>query len=83
RVQRVSLGSVGRWRTLDIAPGDQVLVSLAGQGIPRLDKVVWRGGDRGKPTPPSPHFSPLTCFYASPECLEQFFARLVWLSSKP
>jgi len=82
RVQRVSLGSVGRWRTLDIAPGDQVLVSLAGQGIPRLDKVVWRGVDRVKPTPPPPHFSPLTCFYASPECLEQFFARLVWLSSK-
>lgn len=82
RVQRVSLGSVGRWRTLDIAPGDQVLVSLAGQGIPRLDKVVWRGVDRDKPTPPPSHFSPLTCFYASPECLEQFFGRLVWLSSK-
>jgi DNA ligase (NAD+) len=42
-VQRVSLGSVGRWQQLDIAPGDQVLVSLAGQGIPRFDKVVWRG----------------------------------------
>lgn len=82
RVQRVSLGSVGRWRTLDIAPGDQILVSLAGQGIPRFDKVVWRDAERTKPVPPEPHFSPLTCFYASPDCLEQFFARLVWLSSK-
>lgn len=82
RVQRVSLGSVGRWRTLDIAPGDQILVSLAGQGIPRFDKVVWRDTERTKPVPPEPHFSPLTCFYASPDCLEQFFARLVWLSSK-
>src|SRR5690606_37845052 len=83
RVKRVNLGSVSRWQALDIAPGDQVLVSLAGQGIPRVDKVVWRGSDRKKPVPPASHYHPLTCFYASPECLEQFFARLVWLSSKP
>lgn len=82
RVQRVSLGSVGRWQRLDIAPGDQVMVSLAGQGIPRLDKVVWRGPDRQKPQPPVSQFHSLTCFYASPECLEQFIARLSWLSSK-
>lgn len=82
RVQRVSLGSVGRWRTMDIAPGDQILVSLAGQGIPRVDKVVWRGVDRQKPQPPAPHYNSLSCFYASPECMEQFIARLTWLSSK-
>lgn len=82
RVQRVNLGSVNRWRTLDIAPGDQVLISLAGQGIPRLDKVVWRSVDRRKPQPPSAHYNGLTCFYASPECMEQFFARLTWLSSR-
>lgn len=81
RVQRVSLGSVARWQTLDIAPGDQILVSLAGQGIPRVDKVVWRGLDRTKPVVPEPRFNPLTCFYASPECNEQFIARLVWLGS--
>jgi DNA ligase (NAD+) len=82
QVQRVSLGSVGRWQRLDIAPGDQVLVSLAGQGIPRLDKVVWRGAERQKPEPPSSHYHALTCFYASPDCMAQFFARLTWLSSK-
>ncbi|MBV8044703.1 NAD-dependent DNA ligase LigB [Pluralibacter sp.] len=82
RVQRVSLGSVARWQALDIAPGDQILVSLAGQGIPRVDGVVWRGVDRQKPSPPVPHYNALTCFYASPECMAQFFARLVWLSSK-
>jgi len=82
RVKRVNLGSVSRWQALDIAPGDQILVSLAGQGIPRVDKVVWRGNDRKKPAPPVSHYHPLTCFYASPECLEQFFARLVWLSSQ-
>ncbi len=81
RVQRVNLGSVGRWQALDIAPGDQVQVSLAGQGIPRLDSVVWRGNNRQKPVPPASRFTPLTCFYASPECHEQFMARLAWLSS--
>lgn len=82
RVQRVNLGSVVRWQALDIAPGDQVQVSLAGQGIPRLDSVVWRGSNRQKPVPPASRFTPLTCFYASPECHEQFMARLAWLSSK-
>ncbi len=81
RVQRVNLGPVGRWQALDIAPGDQVQVSLAGQGIPRLDSVVWRGSNRQKPVPPASRFTPLTCFYASPECHEQFMARLAWLSS--
>ena len=83
RVQRVNLGSVARWQELDIAPGDQILVSLAGQGIPRIDKVVWRGPLRQKPNPPPSNYHSLTCFYASPECMEQFIARLTWLSSKP
>ena len=82
RVQRVSLGSVGRWQRLDIAPGDQILVSLAGQGIPRLDEVVWRSAERQKPQPPSPQYHSLSCFYASPECMEQFFARLTWIGSR-
>lgn len=51
QVQRVSLGSVERWQRLDIATGDQIQVSLAGQGIPRFDKVVWRREERQKPTP--------------------------------
>jgi len=82
QVRRVSLGSVGRWQRLDIAQGDQVLISLAGQGIPRLDKVVWRGTDRQKPQPPALKYHSLNCFYASLDCMEQFFARLTWLSSK-
>lgn len=82
RVRRVSLGSVGRWQQLDIAPGDHLLVSLAGQGIPRIDSVVWRGAERKKPQPPLSRYHVLSCFYASPECMEQFIARLTWLSSK-
>ena len=82
KVQRVNIGSVGRWQEWDIAPGDQILVSLAGQGIPRIDDVVWRGAERTKPTPPENRFNSLTCYFASDVCQEQFISRLVWLGSK-
>ncbi|MBA1631772.1 NAD-dependent DNA ligase LigB [Escherichia coli] len=82
KVQRVNIGSVRRWQEWDIAPGDQSLVSLAGQGIPRIDDVVWRGAERTKPTPPENRFNSLTCYFASDVCQEQFISRLVWLGSK-
>ncbi|MEJ6177670.1 NAD-dependent DNA ligase LigB [Escherichia coli] len=82
KVQRVNVGSVRRWQEWDIAPGDQILVSLAGQGIPRIDNVVWRGTERTKPTPPENRFNSLTCYFASDVCREQFISRLVWLGSK-
>ena len=82
KVQRVHIGSVRRWQEWDIAPGDQILVSLAGQGIPRIDDVVWRGAERTKPTPPENRFNSLTCYFASDVCQEQFISRLVWLGSK-
>lgn len=82
RVQRVNVGSVSRWQALDIGVGDQLQISLAGQGIPRIDAVVWRTVERHKPTPPAAKFNALTCYFATPECSEQFLSRLVWLSSK-
>ncbi|HDX5731401.1 TPA: NAD-dependent DNA ligase LigB [Escherichia coli] len=82
KVQRVNIGSVRRWQEWDIAPGDQILVSLAGQGIPRIDDVVWRGAERTKPTPPENRFNSLTCYFASDVCQEQFISHLVWLGSK-
>lgn len=82
KVQRVNIGSVRRWQEWDIAPGDQILVSLAGQGIPRIDDVVWRGAERTKPTPPENRFNSLTCYFASDVCQEQFISRLVWQGSK-
>ncbi len=82
KVQRVNIGSVRRWQEWDIAPGDQILVSLAGQGIPRIDDVVWRGAERTKLTPPENRFNSLTCYFASDVCQEQFISRLVWLGSK-
>ena len=57
-------------------------MSLAGQGIPRIDEVVWRSTQRSKPVPPEGRFNSLTCFYATAECQEQFVARLVWLGAK-
>ncbi len=82
KVQRVNIGSVRRWQEWDIAPGDQILVSLAGQDIPRIDDVVWRGAERTKPTPPENRFNSLTCYFASDVCQEQFISRLVWLGAK-
>ena len=82
KVQRVNIGSVRRWQEWDIAPGDQILDSLAGQGIPRIDDVVWRGAERTKPTPPENRFNSLTCYFASDVCQEQFISRLVWLGAK-
>ncbi|CTW54457.1 NAD-dependent DNA ligase LigB [Escherichia coli] len=82
KVQRVNIGSVRRWQEWDIAPGDQILVSLAGQGIPRIDDVVWRGAERTKPTPPENRFNSLTCYFASDVCQEHFISRLVWLGAK-
>ena len=81
QVRRVNVGSVARWRSLDFTVGDQLLVSLAGQGIPRLDRVVWRGQDRTKPTPPLGEYHSLTCYFLTDGCREQFLARLSWLSS--
>jgi DNA ligase (NAD+) len=83
RVQRVSMGSVARWRQLDIRPGDQVEVVLAGLTIPRLQSVVWRTQQRAAVTPPDPgRHEPLSCWQATPGCEEQFRARLLRLGGK-
>ncbi|MGB7802733.1 NAD-dependent DNA ligase LigB [Buttiauxella sp.] len=82
QVKRVNVGSVKRWQTLDIAVGDQVMVSLAGQGIPRVDEVVWRVSQRNKPQPPTDKMvTPLSCLFFEVWCREQFIARLAWMSS--
>lgn len=82
KVKKVNIGSVKRWQDLDIAPGDQVMVSLAGQGIPRIDEVVWRVSQRDKPQPPMEKMiTPLSCLYFESWCREQFIARLAWISS--
>ncbi|HKR77001.1 MAG TPA: NAD-dependent DNA ligase LigB [Rhodanobacter sp.] len=83
RVQRVSVGSFKRWQALDIRPGDQVEVALAGLTIPRLQSVAWRTAQRVAVDAPDPaRYGPLSCWQAMPGCEQQFQARLVWLGGK-
>ncbi|MEC9483434.1 MAG: NAD-dependent DNA ligase LigB [Halomonas sp.] len=81
-VTRVTLGSLDRWRELDVRPGDQVLVSLAGLTIPHLDSVVLAVSPRPALTvPETSRYGPLSCLSLSAGCREQFLARLAWLGS--
>lgn len=83
RVSKVSIGSVSRWYEQDIVPGDQVIVSLAGQGVPRLNGVVWRVAQRDYPHPPdSQKYHSLSCFHLDPVCRDQFLSRLEWLGGR-
>ncbi|WP_296250756.1 NAD-dependent DNA ligase LigB [Pseudomonas sp. UBA4194] len=82
-VRRVSVGSFKRWQQLDIRPGDQVSVELAGLTIPRLGAVVWQTPQRAALVIPAPRqFHPLSCWERVPGCERQFHARLNWLSGK-
>jgi DNA ligase (NAD+) len=83
QIKRVSVGSLQRWQTLDIRPGDQVAISLAGLTIPRLDDVVLRSTLRPDlRVPAAEDFHPLSCWQPTPGCESQFLARLSWLSGK-
>lgn len=82
QISRVSTGSLKRWQVLDIRPGDQVSISLAGQVIPRLDEVILRNTHRADLKVPDPRdFHALSCWQLDPGCEEQLLARLTWLSS--
>ncbi|MBA1202935.1 NAD-dependent DNA ligase LigB [Pseudomonas capeferrum] len=83
RVNQVSLGSLARWKSLDIRPGDQVAISLAGLSVPRVDRVVHRSAERAPVAPPpAGQFHAMSCWQPSTGCKEQFIARLSWLSGK-
>lgn len=82
-VRRVNIGSLRRWRELDVIAGDQVTLALAGQGIPRVERVIWRVAQRDYPdAPQSDEFNQLSCLTFSPPCRAQFLSRLSWLSEK-
>ena len=83
RISRVALSSLKRWHALDIAPGDQIAVTLAGHSRPSLSQVIWRLQPRAQVTSPNPqqHHS-LSCWQDSPECRPQFLARLEHLSGR-
>jgi len=82
-IKRVSASSLKRWQALDIRPGDQVAISLAGLTIPRLDGVVLRAAERADiDIPNADDFHALSCWQPTPGCESQFLARLTWLSGK-
>ncbi|MGY2186239.1 DNA ligase B [compost metagenome] len=82
-IKRVSVSSLQRWQTLDIRPGDQVAISLAGLTIPRLDSVVARSIERAELSVPlATDFHALSCWQPTTGCEGQFLARLTWLSGK-
>lgn len=80
-VNKVSVGSLARFNRWNVVPGDQVVLSLAGQGAPRLDEVIWRVAERPLTALPNPqNYNSLTCFTVQEKCSEQFLSRLIWLS---
>jgi DNA ligase (NAD+) len=82
-VTRISVGSFKRWQKMDIRPGDQVAISLAGLTIPRLDKVVSRSVERAPlNVPEATDYHALSCWQPTEGCKGQFRERLKWLSGK-
>lgn len=82
-IRRVSVHSVARLQELDVQPGDQVSIRLAGQTIPQLDGVITRVAVRSEtPYPAAGQFNELTCWNPHGDCRSQFLARLEWLSNK-
>jgi len=83
QVRQVSAGSLQRWKELDIQPGDQIVLSLAGLTIPRLDHVAQRGPRLAVVQPPAAEaYHALSCWQPTVECREQFLERLQWLAGK-
>ncbi len=83
RVEYVSAESLQHWQALDIRPGDQIAIRLAGLSAPKLDSVLWRTQQRAKLEVPNPEaYHALSCWRPTPACASQFRARLTWLSGK-
>lgn len=82
-VRRVSLASLQRWQALDVRPGDEITLELAGLTIPRFGAVLWQNPDRKTLSVPEPGaYHRLSCWQPLPGCDSQFAARLAWLSGK-
>jgi DNA ligase (NAD+) len=80
-VKRVLLGSLKRWHELDVRPGDDIAIALAGLTIPRFDRVVRRASHRAAVDLPA-DASTSACWHLEPGCERRFLARLVWLGGK-
>ena len=82
-ISRTSLGSLQRWRKIDVLAGDLVAIQLSGQAIPQLQQVVSRSSTRAQPSMPEPdRYHLFSCLTLEDGCREQFMARLDWLSGR-
>ena len=85
QVARVSLHNAAELERLDVAAGDQVVVALAGDVIPRLLEVVERVDrepDAASAAIRGPQAPPDACLHDSPVCRGQFLARAAYFVSK-
>ncbi|MCM2972732.1 DNA ligase [Larsenimonas suaedae] len=80
-IARVSLGSVRRWKESGIGPGAVITIRLAGSVIPVLDSVLFTGSKPTTEAPDERRYHETSCLILSAQCMQQFLARLVWLSS--
>ncbi len=79
----ISLGSIQNLNRKDLAVRDQISIKLKGSATPVFGKVLFRPENRIKPELPDTNlYTPFTCLTMSPECEEQFIARLEWLVGK-
>ena len=82
-IRKISLGSLHRLEKLALSKGDHVAIALSGHAIAQLKEVVWRSPQRQAIHPPkAENYHALSCWQASPECQQQFLARLTWLGNK-
>jgi DNA ligase (NAD+) len=82
-IRKVSLGSLAQLQKLSLSRGDHVAIALSGHAIPQLKEVIWRSPQRQMLARPiAENYHALSCWQASPECQQQFLARLTWLSNK-
>jgi DNA ligase (NAD+) len=84
RVRRVSLHNAAEIARLDIATGDQVVIALVGDVIPRVLEVVGRvpRNPAADAVSPLPETAPDLCLHDSPACRDQFLAKAAYFVSK-
>lgn len=79
----ISLGSIQNLNRKNLAVRDQISITLKGSASPVFAKVLFRPENRIKPELLDTNlYTPFTCLTMSPDCEEQFIARLEWLVGK-
>ena len=82
-IRKVSLGSLSQLKKLSLNQGDHVAIVLSGHAIPQLKEVLWHSPQQESiKLPIAKNYHALSCWQNSPDCQQQFLARLNWLGAK-